>query len=139
MAAFSLTSLDQIAIFAFGLESRECIVPRKKQTTVDPELARVLSMKAAYTPNIPYTDTPAVVERLITTILRRVHSGMTEREIYLAGLVLRLEKRWLAALQADVTELAMYSILRAMESKGRVCSHIPKTGRYRVIYSLAYT
>lgn len=101
-----------------------------------PGLTRVHSVKEKPGPDIPYKDRPAVLARLIVTVLRR-SPALTERELYLAARVLQREERWQRVMEVEITDLAIYCALRTMEGAGVVRSFRPPEGRPRTLYVLA--
>jgi len=94
-------------------------MPQKKRR-MHHALARALKTKALPDPGIPYSRNAAVLEHLISLILRRAGRALSVSEIHLAAQVLRLEPSRINDLEVEITDLAVYTSLRGMESKGRV-------------------
>lgn len=102
-----------------------------------PELQRVLQMREAPVPNVPYADTPFRLERFIALILRRSGRALTLADVCAIAQVLRLEPRWLTLFQNEITDIALYAALRTMQSQGRVLVTIETAPAYRMLFSLA--
>ncbi len=102
-----------------------------------PELERVLRIREAPVPNVPYADTPFRLQRLIATILRRAGRALTLAEVCTLATVMRMEPHWLEILQSDVTEIALYTALRTMQAQKHVCVTTETVPVYRMLFSLA--
>ncbi len=108
----------------------------RKASPSHPELERVLRIREALVPSVPYADTPFLMKRFVTTILRRSGRALTLAELCTVATIMRMEPRWLELLHNDVTEIALYTALRTMQASGSVVVTVQNVPTYRMLFSL---
>ncbi|MBP9669450.1 MAG: hypothetical protein KBE09_04135 [Candidatus Pacebacteria bacterium] len=81
---------------------------------------------------------PFRLQRFILLILRRSGRALTLAEICTVATIMRMEPRWLALLQSDVTEVAIYAALRTMQAERHICVTTETAPEYRMLFSLAH-